>query len=239
VELNRIIQGDALSVLKTLSSDSVDLIVTDPPYGLGIAAKGTLSIKGSSNKVRSFSKSDWDTFIPTKEYFDEILRVSKNQIIWGGNYFAHLLPPAQCWLVWWKKDGLPRGSFADCELAWTSFKRPALVYNSRWHGFIRDSKEERIAHPTQKALDVMRWCIEEFSKPTDLIADPFLGSGTIAVAAKQLGRNYLGIELNPEYVKIAEKRLMEAAGFPPDANGEATTRVLHSRKTKQSISRLF
>lgn len=209
MDVNRIICADALSVLKTLPDDSVDLICTDPPYGLGIAAKGTLSIKGSSAKVRSFSKSDWDTFIPTKDYFDQIMRVSKNQIIWGGNYFAHLLPPTQCWLVWWKKDGLPRGTFSDCELAWTSFKKPAMVYNSRWHGFIRDSKEDRIAHPTQKALDVMRWCIEEFSSPKDLVADPFLGSGTIAVAAHQLGRTYLGIEMNAEYVKIAEKRLAE------------------------------
>lgn len=207
MDVNRIIQGDALSVLKTLPDDSIDLICTDPPYGLGIAAKGTLSIKGSSSKVRSFEKSDWDTFIPTQEYFDEIIRVSKNQIIWGGNYFGHLLPATQCWLVWWKKDGLPRGTFADCELAWTSFKKPALVYNSRWHGFIRDSKENRVAHPTQKALDVMQWCIEEFSNPGDTILDPFLGSGTIAVAAKMSDRNYLGIEMNKEYVNIAKQRL--------------------------------
>lgn len=100
MDVDRIIQGDALSVLKTLPSDSVDLILTDPPYGLGIAANGTLSIKGASSKTKTFTKSDWDAFIPGAEYFDEITRVGKNQIIWGGNYFAHLLPSTQCWLAW-------------------------------------------------------------------------------------------------------------------------------------------
>lgn len=88
MDVDRIIEGDALSVLKTLPSDSVDLVLTDPPYGLGIAAKGTLSIKGASSKANTFTKSDWDTFIPGAEHFHEIIRVSKNQIIWGGNYFG-------------------------------------------------------------------------------------------------------------------------------------------------------
>jgi DNA modification methylase len=209
MELDRIIQGDALSVLKTLPDNSVNLVLTDPPDGISIAKKGTLSIQGASTKKREFTKSEWDTFIPDRAYFDELRRVIKNQVICGGNYFAHLLPSTQCWLVWWKKDGLPRGSFADCELAWTSFKKPALVYNSRWHGFIRDSKEGRVAHPTQKALDVMRSAVEEFSKYGDVILDPFLGSGTTAIAAKQLGRHFIGIERESEYVKIAKQRIAE------------------------------
>jgi hypothetical protein len=86
-------------------------------------------------------------------------------MIWGGNYFSHLLPPSQCWLVWWKNDGLPRGTFADCELAWTYFKQPARVFNSRWRGFFRGSKEVRVAHSTQKALDVMPWCLGFYSRP--------------------------------------------------------------------------
>lgn len=207
MENQRIIVGDCLEELRKLPDKSVELLLTDPPYGLNIASKGTLSIKGASSKKREFAKSDWDTFAPTKEYFDEMLRVSRNHIIWGGNYFAHMLPPTQCWLVWWKKDGLPRGTFADCELAWTSFKKPALVYNSRWHGFIRDSKEERVAHPTQKALDVMRWCVEEFSVKGDTILDPFLGSGTTLVACSQLGRSGVGFDVSEEYAAIARERL--------------------------------
>ena len=128
---------------------------------------------------------------------------------------AHLLPPSPCWLVWWKKDGLPRGTFADCELAWTSFKRPALVYNSRWHGFIRDSRENKVPHPTQKALDVIKWCVEEFSTPGQTILDPFLGSGTTAVAAAALGRDCIGIERDPEYVAIAQQRLAKLVDSSP------------------------
>lgn len=161
--INTVLHGDCLEMMKQIPDKSIDLVLTDPPYGIGIANKTSLSIKGASDSKKEFSKKEWDTFVPTKEYFDEMIRISKNQIIFGGNYFAHLLPPTSCYLVWWKKDGLPRGTFADCELAWSSFKQPAQVYNSRWHGFIRDSKEDRYAHPTQKALDVIQWAVEQFS----------------------------------------------------------------------------
>ena len=104
----------------------------------------------------------------------------------------------------------PADTFADCEMAWTSFDKPAQVFNSRWRGIIRDSKEPRVGHPTQKALEVMKWCIASFSKPGDTILDPFLGSGTTAVAAKLLGRNYIGIEQDEEYVAMARERLRYA-----------------------------
>jgi DNA modification methylase len=110
-------------------------------------------------------------------------------------------------LVWYKRDGLPVRTFADCELAWTSFDKNAQVFNCRWDGFVRDSREQKVAHPTQKALEVMKWCVEAFSDKGDVILDPFLGSGTTAVAAKMLGRHYIGIEREPEYLEIARKRL--------------------------------
>lgn len=208
METNKVIQGDCLEVMKGIPDKSIDLIVTDPPYGIKISKNGQLGFGGNSPEKRmKFTVKEWDNFIPTKEYFDEIIRISKNQIIWGGNYFAHLLPPTSCYLVWWKKDGLPRGTFADCELAWTSFKQPAQVYNSRWHGFIRDSKEDRYSHPTQKAQDVMQWCIEQFSNEGETILDPFAGSGTTGVACKNLNRNYILIEKEQEYVDIINKRL--------------------------------
>jgi site-specific DNA-methyltransferase (adenine-specific) len=134
--MNNLIQADCLSILKTLPDKSADLLCTDPPYGIGIAKSGII---GDGR----FTPKDWDAAIPSAEYFREMLRVSKQQIIWGGNHFAHLLTPSRCWLVRWKQDGLPRLTFADCELAWTSFQRPAQVYNCRWHGAIRDSKERR------------------------------------------------------------------------------------------------
>jgi site-specific DNA-methyltransferase (adenine-specific) len=196
-----IMNADCLDVLKNMADKSVGIVITDPPYGLNIAKAGKIG------KGRSFTIKDWDSEIPDQRYFNEIYRVSKRQIIWGGNYFAHCLPATQCWLVWWKQDGLPRGTFADCELAWTSFKKPAQVFNSRWHGFIRDSREPRCAHPTQKALEVMKWCVREFTDPDDTVLDPFLGSGTTCIAARELGRQFIGIEKDKEYCAIAEERV--------------------------------
>jgi site-specific DNA-methyltransferase (adenine-specific) len=201
--VNRLIFGNCLDTLARLPDKSIDLLCTDPPYGIGIANTGKLG-------KATFTPKDWDAAIPPKVCFDEMLRVSKRQIIWGGNHFAHYLPPSRCWLVWWKNDGLPCGTFADCEMAWTSFHKPAQVFNSRWRGFIRDSKEPRVGHPTQKALEVMKWCIASFSQPGDTILDPFLGSGTTAVAAKLLGRNCIGVERDAEYMEMARERLRRA-----------------------------
>jgi site-specific DNA-methyltransferase (adenine-specific) len=181
---------------------SVEIVITDPPYGINIGRQGFIGRGG-----RQFTRKAWDVAIPSKDYFDEMRRVSRKQIIWGGNYFSHYLPSSRCWLVWWKNDGLATGCFADCELAWTSFDKVAQVFNSRWRGFVRDSREERVAHPTQKALQVMKWCVDSFTSPGDTILDPFLGSGTTAVAAKQLGRRYIGVERDPEYITIARSRL--------------------------------
>lgn len=201
--MNRIILGNCLDTLVKLPDRSIDLVVTDPPYGIGVAKNGHIWDS-------KFTPKKWDNAIPPKVYFDEMLRVSKRQVIWGGNHFTHYLPPSRCWLVWWKNDGLPCGTFADCELAWTSFDKPAQVFNSRWRGFVRDSKEPRVGHPTQKALEVMKWCIASFSKPGDTVLDPFLGSGTTAVAAKLLGRNFIGVEQDEEYVAMARHRLRHA-----------------------------
>jgi site-specific DNA-methyltransferase (adenine-specific) len=202
--MNKIIHDDCLNYLRSLPDKAFPLILTDPPYGLGIAKRGVI---GTGKR---FTPKSWDV-TPERAYFDEMRRVSEHQIIWGGNYFTRFLPASRCWLVWYKKDGLPRNSFADCELAWTSFNKNALVFNSRWAGFVKDSREPRVAHPTQKALEVMKWCVVEFSSPGDTILDPFLGSGTTAVAAKLLCRNFVGVEIDREYVAIAKDRIKRAA----------------------------
>jgi site-specific DNA-methyltransferase (adenine-specific) len=157
--MGTIICADCMDVLSTFSDNQFDLLVTDPPYGLNLAKRGKIGGRGNE-----FTPMDWDITIPSRECFDAMRRVTKNQIIWGGNYFTDHLPASRCWLVWYKKDGLPRNSFADCELAWTSFNKNALVFNSRWAGFVKDSHEKRVAHPMQKALEVMKWCVREFSK---------------------------------------------------------------------------
>jgi site-specific DNA-methyltransferase (adenine-specific) len=135
--MGTIICADCMDVLSTFSDNQFDLLVTDPPYGLNLAKRGKIGGRGNE-----FTPMDWDITIPSRECFDAMRRVTKNQIIWGGNYFTDHLPASRCWLVWYKKDGLPRNSFADCELAWTSFNKNALVFNSRWAGFVKDSHEK-------------------------------------------------------------------------------------------------
>jgi site-specific DNA-methyltransferase (adenine-specific) len=204
--MNTLIHGDCIDTLRQMPDKSVSLLLTDPPYGLNMPCFRLGQIGGNG---RAFKPKDWDRHVPAREYFDEMLRVSRDQIIWGGNMFSHILPQSRCWLVWYKKEGLPTNSFADCELAWTSFDRPSLVFNSRHFGFLRDSKEKRYAHPTQKALDVMKWCVQLGSHPGETVLDPFAGSGSSLVAAATLSRRYIGIEKDAEYVAIARERLSD------------------------------
>lgn len=201
----KIYNMDSLEYMQNAGVKTFDLVLTDPPYGLGMGGREYL---GAGNKYnRFFTKTRWDNEIPKKDYFDEIFRISKNQIIWGGNYFIDYLYNTKCMLVWYKKAGLPTNSFADCELAWTSYNRTAMIFNSRWSGYIRDSKEKKLAHPTQKALDVMTWCLKEFSNKNDIILDPFCGTGTTLVAAKKLGLEAIGVEINSKYCDMAVERL--------------------------------
>ena len=159
-------------------------------------------------KAKDYGSLDWDNQIPSKEYFNEMRRISKNQIIFGGNYFAEHLANSPCWIVWDKDN---TGDFADCELAWTSFKTAVRKFTHRWNGMIQHdmkNKDYRY-HPTQKPLRLMRWCLSKYAKEGDTILDPFMGSGTTLRAAKDLGFDCVGIEINPDYVKIAQDRLKQ------------------------------
>lgn len=205
--IGKIVCADCMDILKQLPDKSVDLVLTDPPYGIGISGPvGGGSVRG---KVKDCKKSDWDNAIPSKEYFEQIFRVSKNQIIWGGNYFIENLKNSRCFLVWYKRDGLPVRTFADAELAWTSFDKNAKVYNIRWDGFIRDSKEPKELHPTQKPLKLFEMCIEDFTEENDLVLDCFSGSGTTAVACHNLKRRFICIEKDKDYYEASVKRLEE------------------------------
>jgi len=198
----QLILDDCLPRLKRMPSKSVDLVLTDPPYGIRHARS-----RGANSIFRPFTPKSWDSAIPSANIFREMLRVGRRHIIWGGNYYAHILPSTNAWLVWYKSDGLPSLQFSDCELAWTSCPTNSKVFNCRHRGGLKDSKETLVAHPTQKALEVMKWCIDLFSKSGDTVLDPFLGSGTSGVAAKLLGRQFIGIERDPEYMTIASKRI--------------------------------
>ena len=204
--------GDCLEVMKEIPDECVNLVLTDPPYGIGVDKMGYVKGGGKRSGRGSARKTVFKSYndvLLTKDYFDLMLKVGKNQIIWGGNYYIDYLHSTRCILVWYKRDRLPIRSFADCEIAWTSFDKSSMVFNCRWDGFIRDSREKRTEHPTQKALEVFKWCVTEFSNECDLILDPFLGSGTTAVACEKLNRKWIGIEINPDYCEITKERILE------------------------------
>lgn len=156
---------------------------------------------------KDYGATDRDSEIPSKEVFDEMLRISKNQIIFGGNYFIEYLHNSPCRIVWDKNNG--DNNFADCELARTSFKTAVRKYERTRNGMIQEdmaNKEFRY-HPTQKPISLFRRLLEKYSERGLTILDPFAGSGTTGVACKELGYNYLMIEREPKYIDIINKRL--------------------------------
>jgi site-specific DNA-methyltransferase (adenine-specific) len=190
--------GDCRDVLPTLGK--VDAVVTDPPFGI---------FKHGGKWGR---KADllWDQEAPD---LSACFAVSARQIIWGGNYFG--LPPSRGWLVWWKRDSVP--SAADVELAWTSEDMNARLIDQT----IAATNAERAGHPTQKPLAVMRWSLG-FLPEAQTILDPFMGSGTTGVACVQLGRKFIGIELDPGYFDIACRRISDELKRPRLDLGEPT-----------------
>ena len=202
----KLYNGDCLEYLKTLKDNEIDVIITDPPYGKK-ADKGTNGFGCSKNRRYN---DNWDNKIPSKEVFDEILRVSKKAIIFGGNYFAHLLPPSKCWIFWDKKGDIAfKNPFADGELIYTNFTKPVKKIVFKQQGFITDSKDKRV-HPTQKPSELMEILINEYTKEDDIILDCFMGSGSTGVACMNINRKFIGIELDENYFNIAKQRIEEA-----------------------------
>ena len=202
---NKIINADCLDILKQLPDKCIDLVLTDPPYGINVAKNGKVG-GGKCCKVTDYGAKEWDSEIPHKEIFEEIMRVSKNQIIFGGNYFVEYLKNSPCWIVW---DKLNTGNFADCELAWTSFKSAVRKYEFLWNGMLQQNmqnKEKRI-HPTQKQADLFGMILRDYSKEGDLIADFFSGSGTTAVACYNQKRRFICVEKDKDYYEASIKRL--------------------------------
>ena len=196
--------GDCLEVMRLMPDKSVDLVLTDPPYGIKIAKDGVVGISNKA-QARIYDKVEWDKKPLPRVYFEEIFRISSNQLIFGANYYARYLPNGYGWLVWDKQR--PDGTvFSDAELIFASFNNLVKTYRILWHGMIRESKEP-IHHPTQKPLKLIERLLVDYSQLGDLILDPFLGSGTTAHACERLGRKWIGIEINPDYCEIAKKRI--------------------------------
>lgn len=189
-----IYNGDCREILPLLPK--ADLILTDPPYGIGEDGGRFRDRKGGGHRV--LPKMGWDNSTPCKETFDIILESSHKQIIWGGNYFTDKLPVSRGWLYWNKLMG---GDFSDGELAWTSMD---MVLKS----FTKCNKFHGKEHPTQKPVELFSWCLR-FAPDAKTICDPFMGSGTTLRAAKDLGRKAIGIEIEERYCEIAAKRLQQ------------------------------
>ena len=212
--LNKITPGDCLEVMKRLPDNYIDLILTDPPYGIKVSRRGTLGSPGRLGvKVTDYGKSDWDDSIPGKEYFDEMFRVSKNQIICGGNFMMeHINKNSPCWIVWDKDNS---GNYADCELAWTSFPSAVKKYVWRWNGMLQQdmkNKEIRI-HPTQKPVRLFEMILRDYYKNkgcTGIVADFFSGSASCAIACYNLQIPFIAVEKDPEMYKKSVQRLQEA-----------------------------
>jgi len=197
---------DCLLYMKQCEDKQFDLAIVDPPYGIGMDSTH-FKTKSSNAKPTDYGKKDWDNAIPNKEYFNELLRVSKHQIVWGGNYFVENLTNSSCWVVWDKDNG--DSIHADCELAWTSFKNGVKKVKWLWHGMRQQNmknKEKRI-HPTQKPKALYEWLLMNYAESGNKIIDTHLGSGSIALACYDLKFDLVGIEIDNEYFQKASKRL--------------------------------
>lgn len=227
MELNKIINGDCLDILKTIPDNYFELAIVDPPYGGGAKSQDETFPRTNGrfgNKNSVFEKyntmrndldincdrtgggwaskygsniKDWDV-APPKEYFDELFRVSKNQIIWGGNYFS--LPPTRCFLIWKKLTISENFTMAMCEYAWTSFNSNAKIFECA-------PQDKARFHPTQKPVALYEWVISKYAQDGDKILDTHAGSGSCCVASYNTGHDFLGIEIDPFYCKKATERL--------------------------------
>lgn len=183
---------DCVEYMRTLQNDYFDLAIADPPYGIDIA----------SHPFRSKHKAKkWDNAIPKPEFFTELFRVSKNQIIWGGNYFY--LPPTKCFIIWDKKQPFNFTS-SMCEFAWTSFNSPAKIF--RQH--ISSNGEIKI-HPTQKSVSLYGWILQHYASVGYKIFDPMLGSGSSRIAAYIMGFDFWACELDADYYNAQEERFLK------------------------------
>jgi len=204
--------ADNMAIMKQYPDKYFDLAIVDPPYGIDINNQSQGKGGGVARKI-DYTKKDWDKTAPDIIYFNELRRVSKNQIVWGANHFISKLPfDSSCWIVWDKDNG--ETDFADCELAWTSFKTAVRRFKWTWAGMRQQNmkhKEERI-HPTQKPVALYEWIIKNYANENDKIIDTHLGSGSIAIAidkANTLDKknlSFVGIELDPDYYRAAVER---------------------------------
>ena len=199
---------DNIKLMARYPDNHFELAIVDPPYGIGESSNDNQS-RSKLGKSKNYGNKKWDDNAPNIEYFNELKRVSKNQIIWGANHFIENIPKANssCWIVWDKVNG--ENDFADCELAYCSFKTAVRKISLRWHGMLQHdmkNKEIRI-HPTQKPVKLYEWLLHHYATEGDKILDTHWGSGSIALACHNLKFDLTACELDKEYYDAAMKRL--------------------------------
>jgi site-specific DNA-methyltransferase (adenine-specific) len=185
---------DCIEVMKRYEDNFFDIAIVDPPYGIDINSSGT-------HFKEKYEIKDWDKATPNDEYFKELKRVSKNQIIWGGNYFLDRLGNCKCFIIWDKKIAEDM-SFAMCEMAWTSFKNGAKIYN-------KTATQLNRIHPTQKPIGLYDWLIDRYAEKGQIILDTHLGSGSSRISANKAGLSFVGCEIDKDYFNAQEKRYKE------------------------------
>ena len=208
---------DNMKLMKEFPDNQFDWAIVDPPYGIKEASGREESrnmSKGRAQTKVKYTVKNWDNSIPSSDYFSELRRVSKNQIIWGWNYFVCYLSECPSYIVWDKDNS---GDFSDCESAWCSKKGGARMFKWRWNGMLQQdmkNKEVRI-HPTQKPIALYKWLLKNYANPKDKILDTHLGSMSIAIAVHQMNTvekmhlHLTGCELDPDYYKEAIQRVKE------------------------------
>ena len=200
---------DCVAGMKHYPDKYFDLAIIDPPYGIDAASdkRGDTQFGKAAAKSKSYGQKDWDKTAPNLEYFCELYRVSKNQIVWGANHFISRMPyDSSCWIVWDKDNGT--NGYADCELAWTSFESAVRKVKWKWHGMLQQNmkdKESRI-HPTQKPVALYEWLLMNYAEKGQRILDTHLGSGSSRIACYNLGFDFVGFELDKDYYEAQEQR---------------------------------
>lgn len=198
---------DCLEAMRLMADNTFDLAVVDPPYGIGVDGKNVIKNKSGDQNHNYDHTKQWDTAIPSEEYFIELRRVSKEQIIWGGNYFLDYLGYCKAPIIWDKLNG--DSLYADGEMAWTSRGLPKnlKIFRHQWCGAFKASERDAIKiHPTQKPLALYKWIYQNYAKPGYKILDTHLGSGSSRIAAYDAGLDFTGFEIDTEYYLAHEQR---------------------------------
>ena len=215
---SEVFNTDCLEYMRTLPDKAFQLAIADPPYGIGEDGKSNHS-RGLLAKPSQWTPKELDKQAMTAEFFEELRRISSNQIIWGANHFISRMPyDSSCWIVWDKENGTT--DFADCELAWASFKTAVRLFRFMWNGMLQGDmshKEIRI-HPTQKPVALYAWLLKNYAKEGDRIFDPMMGSQSSRIAAYKMGFDYVGCELDKEYFDKGCER------FNRECKGEIVTK---------------